>query len=65
MESDLYENGYLEECVDLLKEHKKFQNIYIAKDKKKIEITNRLLEKNIDLSGWHVIKEIENEFKSN
>lgn len=65
LESDLYENGYLEECVDLLKQHEKFQNIYIAKDKKKIEITNKLVEKDIDLSSWHVIKEIEDEFRSN
>lgn len=65
LETDLYNSGFLSGCEDFLKQHELYQNIYIAKDKKKIEITNHLIENNMNLSNWHVIREIENEFNCN
>ena len=62
LETDLYNGGFLEKCRDLLKEHEKHPGFYIAKDKKKTEITERIIEKEINLDEWHVIKEIKNEF---
>ena len=62
LESDLYNAGFLEKCKDLLKEHDKHPGFYIAKDKKKIEITERIIENEISLDEWHVIKEIKDEF---
>ena len=38
---------------------------YVAKEKKKVEIAEKLIDEEVDLSNWHVIKEINNEFKSN
>ena len=65
LESDLYKNGYLnaDEFRKLIKVHEKYQSIYIAKDKKKVEIVQKLLESGTDLSNWHVVQEIENELK--
>ena len=65
LESDLYKNGYLnaDEFIKLIKVHEKYQSIYIAKDKKKVEIVQKLLESGTDLSNWHVVQEIENELK--
>ena len=52
--------------MELEKELLKESNGYmVAKDKKKTEIAQNLIEKNIDLSEWHVIKEIEDEFYCN
>lgn len=62
LETDLYDGGFLEKCGDLLKEHDKHPGFYIAKDKKKTEITERIIENEIDLDEWHVIKEIKDEF---
>ena len=64
-ETDLYNNGFLSNCMDLLKNHEKHNDIYVAKEKKKTEIIERLIESNIDLEEWHVIKEIKDEFSSN
>lgn len=65
LESDLYENNYLgsDKFRELIKPHEKHQSIYVAKDKKKIEIAQKLLESDTDLSKWHVIQGIENELK--
>ena len=65
LESDLYKNGYLnaDEFRKLIKVHEKYQSIYIAKDKKKVEIVQKMLESGTDLSNWHVVQEIENELK--
>lgn len=62
LESDLYISGYMELEKELLKESNGYM---VAKDKKKTEIAQNLIEKNIDLSEWHVIKEIEDEFYCN
>ena len=63
VESDLYENHFLDNCLDLLKPHEKYPNIYIAKDKKKTEIALKLIENETNLDNWHVLKEIKNELK--
>ena len=65
LESDLYGNGYLTDCTDLLTTHHKHSEIYIAKKKCKVEIAKRIIENEVDLSNWHVIKGIINEFESN
>ena len=65
LETDLFNNGFLSDCEKYLKKHELYPNICFAKDKKKIKITNYLIENNVDLSTWHVIKEIEDEFKCN
>ena len=65
LETDLYNNGFLEGLTDLITEHKEHPEIYVAKNGKKTEIALKLLEKNIPLDNWHVIQEIENEFKCN
>lgn len=65
LETDLYNNGFLSNCIDLLRKHEKYNDIYVAKEKKKTEIVERLIESNIDLEEWHVIKEIKDEFSSN
>lgn len=65
LETDLYINGFLNNCIDLLEKHKKYSEFHVAKNKKKVEIAERLIENDIDLSNWHAIEEIENGFKSN
>lgn len=65
LETDLYNNGFLSNYIDLLKNHEKHTDIYVAKEKKKTEIAQKLIEDNVDLEQWHVIKEIKNEFSSN
>lgn len=64
LETDLYNNGFLSNCIDLLRKHEIHNDIYVAKEKKKTEIIERLIESNIDLKEWHVIKEIKDEFSS-
>lgn len=61
LESDLYKNGYLSDCTELLKRHDKNPEFYVAKQNKKTEIARTLIENNVDLSKWHVIKEIKSE----
>lgn len=65
LETDLYNSGYLEQFCQFLTRHKSHSDITVAKNKRKTEIALRLVEENIDLSNWHVIKEIKNEFRSN
>ncbi len=65
LETDLYNNGFLSNYNELLKVHEKYSDIYVAKEKKKTEIAERLIEDNVDLEDWHVIKEIKDEFSSN
>lgn len=62
LETDLYDGGFLKKCKDLLKEHDKYPGFYIAKNKKKTEIAERIIENEINLDEWHVIKEIKDEF---
>ena len=65
LESDLYKNGYLDSYKHLLKPHQKHNSIYIAKKNRKTEIAEKIIEDNINISDWHIIKEIENEFGGN
>lgn len=62
LKTDLYINKLLRDCDELLKQHEKFPEYYVAKSKKKVEIAEKLIDENIDLSNWHVIEEIKNEF---
>ncbi len=64
LESDLFENKII--SSDFLEWLQKAPNaeIYVAKNGKKTLITEKIIESNIDLSDWHIIKEIENEFES-
>lgn len=65
LETDLYDNGYLNNYMDLLKKHKDHPEIYIAKKNRKTEIAERLIENQVDISEWHIIKDIINELSSN
>uniref|UniRef100_UPI00248F7387 hypothetical protein n=1 Tax=Holdemanella biformis TaxID=1735 RepID=UPI00248F7387 len=64
LETDLYNNGFLESYNFLLESHKKYSEIKVAKPNKKTEIATKLIENDIDLSTWHIIKEIVNEFRN-
>lgn len=65
LETDLYNNGFLNNYMDLLKQHDKHNTIYIAKKNRKTEIAENLIQNDVDLSEWHIIKEIKDEFGSN
>lgn len=65
LETDLYNNGYLENYKDLLKRHKQHNVIYIAKKNRKTEIAEKLIEDKVDISEWNIIKEIKDEFGGN
>lgn len=65
LETDLYNNGFLKNYTELLRKHEEHTEIYVAKEKKKTEIAERLIEDNVDLENWHVIKEIKDEFSGN
>lgn len=62
LESDLYANGFLNDYVDLLSKVDDTE-IYVAKNGKKTLIAEKIIEGNIDLSNWHIIEEIKNEFE--
>lgn len=64
LESDLFKNGFLNGYVFLLTKIDK-TNIYIAKNGKKTLIAEQLINDDVDLSNWHIIKELNNEFGSN
>lgn len=65
LETDLYNQGFLNECMEYLEVHKDHSEIMIAKKKKKTEIAYTLIEKKADLSNWHVIEELIHEFNDN
>ena len=65
LETDLFENGFLNECMDLLESHKNHEQIKIAKPKCKIKIAMKLIENKVNLDKWHVIEGIKNEFEGN
>lgn len=65
LESDLYKNGFLENCKSLLKKNEKHNDYYVAKSKKKTEIAQKILELEIDYDNWHVIEEINETFRDN
>lgn len=63
LESDLFKAGFLKCCTDLIESHKNHSEIYVAKQNKKTAIARALIDNKVDLSEWHVIKEIKDEFK--
>ena len=66
LETDLYNCGYLDDRFeDLIKVHKKHSTIKISKPKMKTAIAHKIIDEEIDLSGWHVIREIHSEFDKN
>lgn len=65
LESDLYKSGYLDDMKSLLRKNEKHKDYYVAKDRKKTEIAQRLIDSNVNYDNWHVIKEINEEFKNN
>lgn len=65
LETDLYNNGFLNNYEELLKSHEKHSEIKIAKKNRKTEIAEKLIEDKVDLSEWHIIKDVINEFKGN
>lgn len=65
LETDLFNNGFLDNCINLLRSDSNHSEIKIAKQKQKIKIVEKVLISKIDLEEWHVIKEIKNEFKNN
>lgn len=69
LETDLYDNGFLtgEKYSNLLKSKKSENGCYymVAKQKKKTEIAMNIISDNLDLSDWHIIKDIKDEFESN
>ncbi len=65
LETDLYNNGYLDLCSAYLRHHEIHNDIMVAKQNCKTKIVEKLISENVDLKDWHIIKDIENEFKSN
>lgn len=64
LESDLCKNGYLE-CVQGYLERVEESEYYVAKDRRKTLIAEQLISNGINLSNWHVIQDIKNEFRNN
>lgn len=65
LESDLFRGGFLKCCLDLVETHKNHAEVYVAKQNKKTAIARTLIENAIDLSEWHVIKEIKDGLQGN
>lgn len=67
LETDLYNNNYLssKSFDNLLTKHRNNNGIMVAKSNRKTEIAKSIIEEKIDLSNWHVIMEIKNEFGCN
>lgn len=65
LETDLYNNGFLQEFDELLKKKSETKDYMVAKDKCKTMVALKLIEDNTDLSNWHAIQSIESEFGSN
>lgn len=65
LESDLVINKFINENDNLLKKLDGC-NYYVAKNNhKKTQIIQNLISNEVDLSEWHVIKELHNEFRDN
>lgn len=62
LETDLFEGGYLSDCVDLLEKKKDYM---VSKKHMKTRIAEFLIENKIDLDNWHAIVDIKNEFSNN
>lgn len=65
LETDLHKNGYLSDFQDYLTVHQEFNDITIAKQNKKTEIAIELIKREVDLSDWHVVRGLLNEFGDN
>ncbi len=65
LESDLYINGFLKNLKNMLICIDDLNDLYVAKNGKKTLIAELIINQNIDLSDWHIIKDIKNEFTSN
>lgn len=65
LESDLFKNGFLSKEKSLLKKNEKHNEYYVAKERKKTEIAQKLIELDTNIEEWHVIKEINETFKDN
>lgn len=65
LETDLYNNGYLDDFKNYLTTHKTYPGIMIAKQNKKTELAIKLIEEKIELSDWHVVRRMMNEFGNN
>ena len=63
LETDLYNNGKLSEYTNYLKPHANHADIMVMKDNKSKASLALEVIGNIDLSDWHVIKEITDAFK--
>ena len=63
LETDLYNNGKLSEYTNYLKPHENHADIMVMKDNKSKASFALEVIGNIDLSDWHVIKEITDAFK--
>ena len=50
---------------EMLRPHNKHTDIIVSKSNKKTEFATRLVESSIDLSNWHIIRSIVDEFKDN
>ena len=63
LETDLYNNSFITNIDNL--EAKGSKGLMVAKKNKKTEIAHDLIASNIDLSSWHVIKELNEKLKGN
>lgn len=63
LETDLYNNGKLSEYTNCLKPHANHADIMVMKNNKSKASFALEVVGNIDLSDWHVIKEITNAFE--
>lgn len=50
---------------EMLRPHKKHADIIVSKSNKKTEFATGLIESSVNLSNWHVIRDIVDEFKDN
>lgn len=65
LETDLKNNGYLTDLEELLEPHKKFPAIFVAKNKRKTDLVEKLIENEVNLDKWHVIVNLNEEISSN
>lgn len=61
LETDLKNNGYLNELEDWLEPHKDHPEIFVAKKNRKTSIVENLIDNEIILDEWHVIVKLNEE----
>ncbi|MCD4826987.1 MAG: AAA family ATPase [Acholeplasmataceae bacterium] len=65
LESDLYINGFISSGYEsFLMKHDKHKDITVCKKRYKTELAQAMINKDVDLTEWHVIKGIYDEFTS-